>query len=136
MLPLMVSDISLSCINTIAAQYRVPSKLIIAVLNIEQGKKGLAKRNKNGSYDLGEMQINTRWWPMLYQYNITSNDVLYKPCTNLRVGVWILAKAISESNNLLDGVGNYNSHTPIYNHLYTRKIREKYTAMQIGTKLE
>ena len=135
MLPLMVSDINLSCINTVAAQYQIPSKLIIAVLNVERGKRGLAKRNKNGSYDLGEMQINTRWWPTLYKYHITPNDVLYKPCVNLKVGTWILARAISESDSLLEGVGNYNSHTPIYNHAYTKKIREKYTALQLGTSL-
>jgi soluble lytic murein transglycosylase-like protein len=136
MLPLFISDIPLQCINESAYIYRIPAKLIIAVLNVEQGKKGLIKKNTNGSYDLGEMQINSHWWPMLYQFNITPQDVLYKPCINLRVGSWILAREIAEGNNLLEGVGNYNSHTPVYNHHYITKVREKYTALQFTASPE
>lgn len=134
MLPLLVSDISLSCINQVASAYRIPSKLLIAILNVEGGRHGLIHHNTNGSDDLGEMQINTRWWPTLYQNHITPQDVLNKPCLNLRVGAWILAKSIGESNNLLQGVGNYNSHTPVYNHKYTQQIRKIYTVVQFGTK--
>jgi len=132
MLPLMVSDVPLMCINQAAEEYHVPARLIIAVLNVEHGKKGLTKKNKNGSVDLGEMQINSRWWPRLYQYNITPQDVLTKPCINVRVGTWILATSIASEHKLLEGVGDYNSHTACFNHAYTQRIREKYTALQLG----
>lgn len=115
----------LSCINQSASEFHIPSKLIIAVLNTEQGKIGLISKNKNGSVDLGPMQINSRWWPELYRYHITPQDVLYKPCVNIRVGAWILAKSIAEGNDLLGGVGNYNSHTPIYNQAYAPKNQRK-----------
>jgi soluble lytic murein transglycosylase-like protein len=131
MLPLFVSDISLHCINQIALEYHLPSKLLIAVLNVEGGKRGLIHHNTNGSDDLGEMQINTRWWPELYQYHITPQGVLENPCLNLRVGSWILARSIADGHNLLEGVGDYNSHTPVYNHIYTQKVREKYTVLQL-----
>lgn len=137
MLPMMmVSDVPLNCINTMANEYKIPAKLIISVLNVEQGKIGLVSKNKNGSIDLGPMQINSRWWPKLYRYNITPHDVLYKPCVNIRVGAWILARSIVDGNNILDGVGNYNSHTPLYNHTYTQRVREKYTALQLGIEAE
>lgn len=133
MLPLAVFDtVTLSCINTTAEQFHIPAKLIISILNVERGKSGLKIRNKNGSCDLGEMQINTRWWPELYHYHITPNDVLYHSCTNIRVGGWILAKAIANGNNLLEGVGDYNSHTPSLNLQYTQKVREAYTRLNLG----
>lgn len=131
---MVFNNMPLSCINKSASEFHIPSRLIIAVLNTEQGKRGLIKKNKDGSVDLGPMQINSRWWPELYRYNITPQDVLYKPCVNIRVGAWILARAIADGNNLLNGVGNYNSHTPIYNHAYTQKVREKYTALEVGTR--
>ena len=134
MLPLFISDVSLQCINQAAYEQHIPAKLIISVLNVERGKIGTATRNKNGSVDLGPMQVNSRWWPELYQYNITPHDVQYNPCINLRVGAWILARSIASGQNLLEGVGNYNSHTPFYNHSYTQKIREKYTVLQLGIK--
>ena len=136
MLPLFHSDVPLSCINTAAYEFRVSAKLIISVLNTEQGKIGLISKNKNGSVDLGPMQINSCWWPELYRYNITPHDVLYKPCINLKVGAWILAKAIAEGNNILEGVGNYNSHMPVYNHRYTQKVREKCTGLKLGIDTE
>lgn len=133
MLPLYISDVPLHCINQAAQTYHIPAKLIIAVLNVEQGKIGTAHKNKNGSVDLGDMQINSSWKPILTQHNITLHDVQYNPCVNVSTAAWILAKSITEGNNLLEGVGNYNSHTPSYNHAYTQKVREKYTVLQFIT---
>ncbi|MCD6047028.1 MAG: trbN [Gammaproteobacteria bacterium] len=121
------SDVPLSCINEAAYEYHVPAKLIIAVLNVEQGKVGMANRNKNGTYDLGPMQINTSWWPKLSQYGISQWDVQNNPCINIKVGAWILSKNIADQSNLLIGIGNYHSLEPIKNSAYTNKIRLIYT---------
>ena len=121
--------VPLDCINKEAHEYHISEKLLISVLAVEQGKVGLARKNKNGTYDLGPMQINTSWWPELYHYNITPKEVLYNPCTNIKVGAWILAKEISDGDNLLKSIGNYNSHTNYYNKLYLQKIRIKYTLL-------
>ena len=136
MLPLFVSDVSLQCINAAAYEYHVPAKLIIAVLNVERGRAGLKVCNKNGSYDLGPMQINTSWWPKLYKYNITPNEVLYDPCKNVEVGSWILAGAIAQGNNLFRGVGDYHSHTAIYNQEYSERARLSYTELVRKLRLE
>lgn len=125
--PLMVSQVPLTCINAVAHEYNVPAKLIISVLNVERGKVGEASRNKNGSYDLGPMQINSSWWPTLYAYGITPQQVLYDPCLNVKIGTWILSKSIANSKDLLFGVGGYNSRTPIINAHYVQNVRVKYT---------
>lgn len=129
MLPLFVSDVPMQCINQAALKYHVPARLIISVLNIERGKVGLASKNKNGSYDLGPMQINTCWWPMLYHYGISPQQVQNDPCTNVKVGTWILSKAIASSADLLNGIGDYHSHTPHLNQRYVQQVKIKYTKL-------
>jgi soluble lytic murein transglycosylase-like protein len=129
MLPLFISDVPIQCINEAAYEYKIPAKLIIAILNVERGKVGLAEKNKNGTYDLGPMQINTSWWPTLYDYGFTPKEVLNNPCANIRVGVWILGKSIGSGENLLNGVGNYHSHNGSYNQPYTQKVRITYSIL-------
>lgn len=124
-----VSDVPLVCINQAAKQYHVPAQLIIAVLNVERGRIGVVSKNKNGTSDLGPMQINTSWWPRLYEYHITPSEVAYNPCINVSVGAWILAQSIAEGKSLLNGVGDYHSHTLIYNNWYQQKVSENYTML-------
>jgi hypothetical protein len=125
----MVSDVPLSCINRAAVEYHIPAKLIISVLNTERGRIGLSHKNKNGSIDLGPMQINNAWVPLLKKTGITEYQVLYDPCLNVKIGTAILAKSIAESDKLLTGVGDYNSHTIVYNHAYTQRVRLLYTKL-------
>jgi hypothetical protein len=127
MLPLFVSDVPLSCINDAAMLYHVPAKLIISVLNTERGKIGMAMPNRNGTYDLGPMQINTSWWPRLYRYAISPDAVKNNPCINVKVGTWILGGELAKSPDLLSGVGNYHSHTLRFNQAYTQQVRVHYT---------
>lgn len=127
---LFVSDVPLQCINEAAVEYHVPAKLIISVLNVEQGKIGMAKRNRNGSYDLGPMQINTSWWPKLSGYGITRQEVRYKPCINVKVGAWILAEAIAGGDGLLNGIGNYNSHNLELNSNYSKLVEFKHSFIE------
>ena len=129
MIHFFISDVPLSCINQAATEYHVSAKLIISVLNTERGKIGFVRKNKNGSVDMGPMQINSSWLPILKNVGITQHQVLYDPCLNLKIGAWILSKSIADSHNLLTGVGDYNSRTFIYNHAYTQKVRIFYTKL-------
>lgn len=129
MLPLFVSDVPLHCINEAAIEYHVPAKLIISILNIEQGRSGQTVKNKNKSYDIGPMQINSLWLPQLTQYGITQTMLENDPCINVKVGTWILSKAIASEKDLLAGVGNYHSHTPLKNAAYSQKTRTKLTKL-------
>lgn len=127
---LFISDVPIHCINESAYEYHIPAKLIIAVLNVEQGRVGMAKKNSNGSYDLGPMQINTSWWPKFDRMGLSEASVRYDACTNVRVGAWILSKNIADGSNLYRGIGDYNSQTMKYNQRYTILVREKYTQLK------
>jgi hypothetical protein len=123
--------VPLSCITSAAIIYHVPVKVIISILQVEGGKPGKIEWNKNGTYDMGPMQINSSWLPELNRHGITKNEMIFDPCTNIKVGTWILAQAIASENNLLTGIGNYNSHTKQHNQSYYQKVRIKFTKIHI-----
>ena len=126
---LFVSDVSMACINNAAMEYHLPAKLIVAVLNVERGKVGMAIKNANGTYDLGPMQINTSWWPRFTRMGISTSEVRNNACTNVHVGAWILSKNIADGNDLFNGIGRYHSHTLALNEHYTQQVRLRYTEL-------
>lgn len=126
-----ISDVPLHCINEAAIEFHIPAKLIIAILNVEHGKAGQAVRNTNGTYDLGPMQINTRWMSTLKKYSISKIDVQNDSCLNVKVGAWILGKAIANENNLLTGVGDYHSHTLKHNYAYSQNVRINFAKINL-----
>lgn len=125
-MPFTINDVPVNCINKAAIIYHVPAVLIISVLKTENGHNGLSKLNKNGTYDLGPMQINSQWLPRLNSYGFTQYDIQYNPCINVSVGAWILATSIANKNQLWSGVGDYHSHTWNLNAEYHTKVKGLY----------
>ncbi|MEO8964706.1 MAG: lytic transglycosylase domain-containing protein [Gammaproteobacteria bacterium] len=123
--------VPLHCINEAAAEYHIPSKLIISLLSVEGGKVGKVEHNKNGSYDMGPMQINSSWLPELNKLGITRKDILFNPCLNVRIGAWILGRYIASEDDLLTGIGDYNSHTKRYNQDYYQKVKISFTKIHL-----
>ncbi len=123
--------VPLYCINEAAIKYNVPAKLLIAILQVENGKVGQAIKNTNGSYDLGPAQINSSWLPTLKAHGITSTEVQFDPCINIKVSAWIVAKAITRKNNLLVGIGKYHSHNSLHNQSYVQKIQIYFTNLNL-----
>jgi soluble lytic murein transglycosylase-like protein len=125
------ADVPLHCINEAAIEYHVPAKLIISLLNVERGKNGAVEKNKNGTYDIGSMQINSSWLYDLKKHGITREDVQFNPCINVKVGAWILGKYIAGENDLMSGIGDYHSHTKRYNQDYSEKVKISFTKLHI-----
>ncbi len=126
---MMFHGVPLECINNAAEMFHVPAPLIISVIKIEGGWNGAASKNKNGSEDLGVMQVNTTWLKTLVHYGITRESLQYDPCVNVHTGTWLLAKGLANGDGW-KGVGNYHSATPIYNQIYRQKVRMAYIGMQ------
>jgi len=122
MLPLVVMDVPLSCVNSAAIQSHIPAKLIIAVLQTERGKTGKVTYNKNGTYDIGAMAINSTWLPELKKHGVIEKDIQFDACANVFAGSWILSKKIAAENQLATGIGDYHSHTTLLNKNYYQKI--------------
>jgi soluble lytic murein transglycosylase-like protein len=70
----------------------------------------------------GNMQINSRWPPVLQQHGI-SEQTLLDPCTNTYVGAWILARNIDRlSYGWLAGGGRLQRRQPAKRMAHARKI--------------
>lgn len=79
------------CIVEAAEHYNVPQLLLKAIRETEGGKVGqIVGPNRNGTSDLGVMQINTIWLEELKEFGISKEDLLNDACTNVYVGAWIL----------------------------------------------
>lgn len=122
MLPVIINDVPIACINHAAIAYHVPAKVIISVIKQEAGHNGQAVKNHNGSYDYGVMQINSIWLAKLARYGYSKDDLQFNPCKNVEAGTWILAHGIAEGKTIWQGIGNYNSHTEKFNQQYSHRI--------------
>lgn len=110
------------CFDLASMRYQIPSKLLKAIATTESKNNPLAIGwNKNRSYDIGMMQINSTWLPKLNRVGISERD-LFDGCKNIQVGAWILAENIKRHGFNTKAIGAYNSPTPYYQERYARKV--------------
>lgn len=113
-----------ACFEEAAAHYRVPAELLRAISRVESGGNPAAvNRNRDGSVDVGHMQINSRWFADLARLGI-SNDKLWEPCTNTYVGAWILAQNIQRMGYGWNAVGAYNAASESRRMRYAHKVAQ------------
>lgn len=112
-----MEQIVAACILIAAQAYSVPPVVLSGIYHVEQGKVGQqVGPNKNGSYDLGPMQINTIWLPELAEHWGVSKKEAHKKvrdeaCTNTGVAAWILRQHINDTGDLQKAVARYHSRT-------------------------
>lgn len=116
-----------ACIFSAAQTYVVPPTVILGILNVEGGRIGQAVRNKNNTYDLGPMQINTIWIPELASFwGVRQSEALKlvrdDACVNIGVGAWILRTKMNQTGSLSKGIAYYHSATPKLGHNYKKKV--------------
>lgn len=125
------------CLLAASQANEVPPKLLVSVIAVERGVSGLASRNKNGTEDLGIMQINTGAWLNLVSHSFFdgNNEKAYirlrdDGCFNIYVGAWILGRAIRmEGGDIWQGVGRYHSITYRHKQKYIRLVSDKYESI-------
>ncbi|EKS9799002.1 lytic transglycosylase domain-containing protein [Burkholderia cepacia] len=121
------------CIDAAAAYQHLNPHLVRAIASVESGFNPSARNvNRNGSEDIGLMQINTSWLPTLARYGI-DRAALLDACTNAYVGAWILAQNFATYGVSWNGVGAYNARTPSLRaryalRVYRRLPREAFTS--------
>jgi soluble lytic murein transglycosylase-like protein len=121
------SKIIAACLILASQNYAIPPAVLVGIYKAEGGKVGQEVANKNGSFDLGPMQINTIWMPELADEWGVSEQVARKlvrddPCTNVNVAAWILKNHLTETQNLTQAVAHYHSRTPEYGTKYKKRV--------------
>lgn len=125
------------CLLAASQANDVSPKLLISVIAVEGGVSGVASINKNGTEDLGIMQINTGAWLKLVSDSFFNgnNEKAYMKlrddgCFNIYVGAWILGRAIRmEGGDIWQGVGRYHSVTYRHKQKYIRLVSDKYKSI-------
>lgn len=111
----------MQCFNEASARYGLPAEIMIAVAKVESKYRNIiSKPNKNKTYDIGIMQVNSSWLPELKKYNITQDDLVNKPCQNIMVGTWILAQKIKAYGFNWKAIQRYNGSDPALG--YAQKV--------------
>ena len=120
-----VGQLHAFCFEEAGFIYNVSPRLLWAIARVESGFRADAfNRNADGSYDYGLMQINSSWARVLGKELWSS---LGDPCTNVKVGAWILSDCIRKHGYTWEAVGAYNASQKHKRARYARKV---YMALQ------
>ena len=96
------------CWDAAAKYEHLDPWLLYAVAYVESHHNPYAiSKNRNGSYDIGLMQINSSWLPELYRDGITQKT-LSNACASTFVGAWVLAKGIRHYGYSWKAIASYN----------------------------
>lgn len=125
------------CVSQAAKQYPGASPWMLkTLLAVEGGQIGTIRKNTDGSYDLGPMQINTIHVPSIYrQLGITARELVFNACKNIFAGAWLLSGHMKDADgHYWLAMGNYHSKTPSRRAIYLRKVGEAYSRLLVGSQ--
>ncbi|KAF1023623.1 MAG: hypothetical protein GAK37_03224 [Pseudomonas sp.] len=99
------------CWAEAASRYDLEPELLQAIADVESGYRANALNvaNRNGTRDIGLMQINSVHLPRLLKEGITEQRLLEEPCLSVEVGASILAGFIKQFGYNWTAVGAYNA---------------------------
>jgi len=123
-----------ACWEQAAERYSISPELLYAIARTESGLDPQAiGHNRNGSRDIGLMQINSAWLPRLSNHGIAERD-LFDPCTSIHVGAWILAGNVQRLGYTWEAVGAYNAANPALRRAYVERVYRHIAASSTGPK--
>ena len=119
------------CWQQAGKRYGIEPELLQAIGIVESNLNPTARNeNKDGSHDIGLMQINSRNLAALNKFNISEKQLMDNPCLSVMSGAWILAGLIRQKGYGWEAVGGYNAGlSPARAHLrklYIRRVWPEY----------
>ena len=98
------------CWEEAAGLYNLEPELLQAIAAVESGYQAdaLNHANRNGTRDIGLMQINSIHLPRLLKQGITEERLLSEPCQSVKIGASILAEFVQRFGYNWTAVGSYN----------------------------
>jgi len=129
----------LACMASVAAFYHLPPRVLPSIQAVEAGFPGLIHMNRDGSQDLGVMQVNTRWvQPLAAQAGmaqaVAQQRLLFDPCFNIAAAGAIMRIYLDEAHgDVLRAVGYYHSHTQPLADAYRSQVIASATRLFSGS---
>lgn len=111
------------CIIEAAQCFQINPLVIKAIIWQEsKNQQKTIHQNKNGTIDVGIMQINTIHFKALKTLGINEALLRENSCANVFSGTWLLKQHIDRYGYTWEGVGTYHSKTPTHHDRYVNKI--------------
>ncbi|MCE2580150.1 lytic transglycosylase domain-containing protein [Komagataeibacter sp. FNDCR1] len=125
------------CLFMAADAQKIPRSILAALMLTEGGHPGTEMPNRDGSHDLGVMQVNDRTWLNKVAYLLFDGDrakarreLRDNGCLSLAVGAWIFRGYVDEAGgDYARAVGYYNSHTPVHMAAYQQRVRHNFVKL-------
>lgn len=115
-----------------AQEYNVSQWDLLKIGWVESNlnKNPKMRRNKNGTYDIGIMQINSiHWHVFCRKHNVKKID------GNIFCAAKLLAQHLQKSKTDANWVARYHSKTPHLKKIYSQKLYQAGTQLNFGTTL-
>ncbi len=110
------------CVDAAAAYHHVNPVVLRAIAYVESRGQNLVGVNRNGTVDMGPMQINSIHLATLAKHGVSKDDLM-EPCRNVFVGAWHLRRMMNKYGNTWEAVGAYHNASPDKRDAYSRKIQ-------------
>lgn len=111
------------CFIQAGQHYQVHPNLLWGIAKVESNFNPYAiNKNSNGTYDIGIMQINSSWIPVLKTHGLKDERYLWDPCYNIQVGAWVLSQCIAKFGYTWEAVGCYNATSKVKRIRYSQKV--------------
>ena len=132
-----------NCWEAAGREFSISPELLYAIAEQESGLNPRAiGYNRDGSHDIGIMQINSKHLPSLAKRRITEKKLLANSCLSVKVGAGILADFMERYGYSWEAVGAYNAGTASSRGAqqrrmhYAKKISVRYQRLQRSQHLE
>lgn len=112
-----------------AHKHNVDPFMLIAIAEVESDFDDAAIcHNRNGSVDVGIMQINEYWFPQLKKHTKNPRKALLSYKYNIDIGAWVFKQCVTRFGDSWKAIDCYNkgASNPKDNSYYNHKVWKKY----------
>ena len=120
---LSLSSVHAYCFADAAKTYRINENLLRAIAWTESSMRA---NIESPTDDIGLMGINRSWLPVLKRKYGISEAAVWDPCTNVKLGAWILADNFFRKGFSWNAVGAYAASCTKKSPVVCASLRQQY----------
>jgi hypothetical protein len=118
-----LTPVTISCLLDAVYSQQVPLAAFVGIMAAENGQVSQVIVNRNGTYDIGPLQINSSWLGSLARHGISEVVVRNNGCVNVMAGAWIFRQVLVETKGDVWGaIGRYHSGRGSLALTYQRRV--------------
>ncbi|MGL4208742.1 MAG: lytic transglycosylase domain-containing protein [Candidatus Adiutrix sp.] len=129
-----LSPVTFECVEKTCLEFDLPLALIMGIMATEKGQVGKISKNKNGTYDIGPMQINSIWLPKLKAVGISEPDLLNDGCVNVLVAGWLM-RSLLKNSSTPTAIAHYHSRTPRLGARYLAAVKQRLYTLDVDATI-